>query len=98
MADNPLSDTVASSAIKKAQLTWSLPPHSPLPGFSRGLTSRIRHARRRFLLTVYVDPFARNWLGFSTTDPDNCNAVFVQFYLAAKARKITDAGFPASRA
>ena len=34
---------------KKAvfRLTWSLPPHLPLPEFFRGLTSRIRHARRR---------------------------------------------------
>ena len=29
--------------VSDARLTWSLPPHSPLPGFSGGLTSKIRH-------------------------------------------------------
>jgi hypothetical protein len=52
--------------LKKAvfQLTWSLPPHLPLPEFFRGLTPRIRHARRRLcvrftwiLLTVSAMDF-----------------------------------------
>ena len=79
-------------------LTWSLPPHSPLPGFSRGLTSKLRHDHCRILRSAYVDPFARNWLGFSTTDPDNCNAVKVKSignaslsHLAAKASRYTSA-------
>jgi len=28
-----------------------------------------------FLSIVYVDPFARSWHGFSTTDPDNFSII-----------------------
>ena len=31
------------ASCARIRLTWSLPPHSPLPGFSGGLTSKIRH-------------------------------------------------------
>ena len=31
------------NGIAVVWLTWSLPPHLPFPGFSRGLTSKLRH-------------------------------------------------------
>ena len=34
---------INTESTAAARLTWSLPPHSPLPGFSGGLTSKIRH-------------------------------------------------------
>ena len=58
------------------KLTWFLPPHLPLPRFPRGLTSRVRHDSRSDTLTVYVDPFARTWLGFSTTDLENLSVLY----------------------
>jgi hypothetical protein len=38
----------------------------------RGLTPKLRHDHRPEGMpkgAAYVDPFARSWLGFSTTDP-----------------------------
>lgn len=32
-----------AQSVPAAQLTWSLPPHLPLPDFVRGLTSKLRH-------------------------------------------------------
>ena len=44
-------DTIHTQNANKQRngscLTWSLTPHSPLPGFSRGLTPKLCHARRR---------------------------------------------------
>ena len=48
------------------RLTWSLPPHLPLPEFLRGLTSKLRRAHNT--LIAYVDRFARNWPRLATTD------------------------------
>lgn len=62
------------------RLTWSLAPHPPtgnfasvcvtpfLSIFSVGLTSRMRYAHFNRYVKTYVDPFARIWLGFATTD------------------------------
>jgi hypothetical protein len=58
-----------------ARLTWSLPPHSPWPGFSGGLTSKLRHDHRRLSAAAYVGPFARSWPGLSTTDPRDVDAL-----------------------
>ena len=47
---------------------------APTPAFTRfseDLLLRYAMITASLLLTAYVDPFARTWLGFSTTDLNN---------------------------
>ena len=47
-----------------AQLTWSLPPHLPLPEFSGGLTSKLRHDHCRLADQLTWDPLPVAGLAF----------------------------------
>jgi len=63
----------------RRRLGWpGLWPHTCLYPVSGGLTSKLRHDHCPFLGTAYVDPFARSWLGLTTSDPSRRRA---QFYL-----------------
>ena len=66
-----LSRTSAGNVIHSMNRRTTRPglwPHTCLYPVSGGLTSKIRHDHSRFLLTAYVDPFARIWPGLSTTN------------------------------
>ena len=62
---------------------------APTPAFTRfseDLLLRYAMITARSLQTAYVDPFARTWLGFSTTDLNNSNLFYIIF--SHFARKI----------
>ena len=94
----PFGRKVQKNGIAVVWLTWSLPPHLPLPGFSRGLTSKLRHDHCRLADQLTWIPLPVTGLDFQPQTQTTATPSLLIFYFAANAKKYTISGCAESSA